>query len=117
MTNKIVVKDLPSLTLYSFDNGKIHFKYKFADKKYNGQDEIINYMKSAIVYGARPEILYDVFSSERIPYESLVITDGYFKWSSELLYYVEKYNLVLPTEFIDRANKDKTVKVNENDLI
>lgn len=117
MPNKIVVKDLPSITLYSFDDEKIHFKYKFASKKYAGQYEIINYMKSAVVYGARPEVLYDVFSNERIPYESLVMTDGYFKWSSELLYYVEKYNLVLPKEFIDRVNKDKTVKISKDDLI
>ena len=117
MPNKIVVRDLPSLTLYSFDDEKIHFKYKFASKKYAGQDEIIKYMKSAVVYGARPEVLYDVFSNERIPYESLVMTDGYFKWPSELLYYVEKYNLVLPKEFIDRVTKDKTVKISKNDLI
>lgn len=117
MPNKIVVKDLPSLTLYSFNDGKLHFKYKFASKKYAGQDEIINYMKSAVVYGARPEVLYDVFSSDRIPYESLVMTDGYFKWSSELLYYVEKYNLVLPKEFIDRVTKDKTVKISEDNLV
>ena len=116
MTDKIVVRKLPSLSLYSSVDGKAQFKYKIKDKKYDGQNEIIDYMKSAIVYGARPEILYDVFSKEKIPYESLVMTDGYFRWSSELLYYVEKYNLVLPKEFVDRVNKDKTVKISKEDL-
>ena len=116
MTDKIVVKNLPSINLYSSADGKTQFKYKFAKEKYKGQNEIIDYMKSAIVYGARPEILYDAFSNEKIPYESLVMTDGYFRWSSELLYYVEKYNLILPKEFVDRVNKDKTVKISKEVL-
>lgn len=66
MTNKIVVRELPSINLYSIDDGKTQFKYKFAKGKYKRQDKIVDYMKSAIVYGARPEILYDAFSNKAI---------------------------------------------------
>ena len=117
MTDKIEVKKLPNLSLYSLIDNKLQFKYRFAQEKYKVQNEIIDYMKSAIIYGAKPEILYDAFSNEAIPYESLVMTDGYFRWSSELLYYVEKYNLVMPKEFTDRAITDKTVKISKDMLI
>lgn len=117
MTNRIVVRELPSINLYSIDDGKPQFKYKFAKGKYKGQDKIIDYMKSAIAYGARPEILYDAFSNKAIPNESLVMTDGHFRWSSELLYYVENYNLILPKEFVDIIKRDVKVKVKVEDLV
>lgn len=98
-------------------SGTEEFNYKFAKKRYKGQDTIIEYMKSAVEFGARPEILFDTFSHEAIPYESMVMTDGHFRWSSELLYYVEKYNLILPKEFVEVANKEKKVKIKKEELV
>lgn len=117
MADKINVRKLPVISLYTNVDGTTQFKYKFGKEKYNGQDDAVKYMKSAVVYGARPEILHDAFSDEIIPYESLVMTDGHFKWSSELLYYVEKYNLILPKEFMDQVEEDKTVKITGEDLV
>lgn len=116
MTDKINVRQLPVIGLYREENGEVEFKYRFAKEEYKGKDNIINYMKNAIIYGARPEVLYDTFTNEQIPYESLLMTDGNFRWSSELLYYVEKYNLILPKNFTDIIDRDKTVKVSKDDL-
>lgn len=32
-----------------------------------------------------------------------VMDDGEFVWTSEVIYYVEKYNLILPDEFINHV--------------
>lgn len=117
MTNKISVMQLPNLCLYTVDDNKVQFNYKFAKEKYNGQDEIVAYLKSGVVYGAKPEIMHDNFTHEKIPYESLVMTDGHYRWSSELLYYVEKYNMMLPKEFVSIINKDRKVRVTQSDLV
>ena len=73
-------------------------------------------MKSGVVYGAKAEVLHDVFSNVSIPYESLVLTDGKYKWSTELMYYVEQYNLRVPNELIQLALKDKKVQITQDDL-
>ena len=58
---------------------------------------------------ASAEIYHDIFSGETIPYEAVIMTDGKYRWASELLYYVERYNLQLETEFVNIALKDKKV--------
>ena len=73
-------------------------------------------MKSGIIYGAKPEILYDAFSDKPIPYESLVVTDGKYKWTTELLYYVENYNMILPSTFVENALKNKKVTITQEAL-
>ncbi len=118
MENKIRVRELPVIHLYDMDteNKEMYFKYKFCKEKYKGQDEVLEYMKSGVVYGAKAEVLHDVFSNASIPYESLVLTDGNYKWSTELMYYVEQYNLRVPNELIELALKDKKVHITQDDL-
>lgn len=46
---------------------------------------------------------FDVFTGEVIVKTRCMRTDGEFSWMNTLSYYVEKYNLQLPEEFVKRA--------------
>ena len=77
------------------------------DTEYPDKEEIVKYLKNAFAFAAKPQCLVDVFSGESIPMESLEMADGSYRWPSELLYYVEKYNLVLPEEFVEHIHRSK----------
>ena len=67
--------------------------------KYPYMDEIIRYLKSGTIEFARVSHAKDVFNGKTIPQESVFMNDGIFAWSSDLAWYVEKYNLRLPKDF------------------
>lgn len=112
---KIDVMELPILQLYKEKDGKILLNYKVCKEQYKNQQAIVDYLKSGFIFGAYPEILYDAFSHKRIPYESIIYTDGKYRWTSELIYYVENYNLILPDYFVERALSNK-ICITEADL-
>ena len=60
-------------------------------------------MKNAQVTAAAACMFRDVITGELIPDEALCLTDGEYHWRSDITYYVEKYNMRLPQEFIERA--------------
>lgn len=71
-----------------------------ADKK-----QIINYMKKCRITSFSPAIVHDVLSGERINHELTCMTDGLYAWRSDLIYYIDKYNLNLPEDFIKHIFK------------
>lgn len=71
------------------------------EEPYPEKETVLNYLKSAEVYFASGRTDNDIFSHEIIPGYSCGYTDGTYAWSSVLIYYLEKYNLRLPQEFID----------------
>ena len=79
-------------------------------------NKMLDYLKSGIVISAMAHINHDVFTGEKIPYEACVYTDGKYRWTSEIIYYVEKYNLILEKEFINHILKEETIKITEQDL-
>jgi hypothetical protein len=85
--------------------------------KYEYQDDVVEYLKSGIPYAAIPEIQHDIFTQDRIPYESVLYTDGNFKWTSDIIYYVEKYNLLLSKEFTEVAEHNKNVNMTIEELV
>lgn len=74
-------------------------KDSFEKEPYDGQTEIVSYLKQGKPTYAQPRVPTDVFTGERIPVESTGMTDGKYSWHSTLPYYVEKYNLRLSKEF------------------
>lgn len=104
---------LPTIGKYHelFEGYTDEMKNHIQKTEYPHKSEIVQYLKSAFPFAAKPQCLVDVFSGERIPMESLEMTDGKYRWPSELLYYVEKYNLSLPTEFVEHALETKTVRL------
>jgi SUMO ligase MMS21 Smc5/6 complex component len=62
--------------------------------------KVIGYMKKCKVVAVAPAIVRDVINPEiKIP-ELLLMSDGKYEWRSDVIYYVEKYDMELPEEFI-----------------
>ena len=80
------------------------------------KEAVVNYMKSGFVYAAIAEINHDIFTGETIPYEAVIYTDKKYRWTSELLYYVETYNVKPEKDFIEHALKNKEVHLTKADF-
>lgn len=63
--------------------------------------KVIAYLNSFERYAACPKILHDCITGEEICQSFNVITDGEYEWCSFLLYYIDRYNIALPKEFIE----------------
>ena len=78
----------------------------FMDEKYEHQDDIVYYMRN---YGkpgmAAPMLTRDFFTGEYSGGGLVHFSDGEYAWTSDLPYYVEKYNLKLPDDFIEHVLK------------
>ncbi len=62
--------------------------------------KILNYLKKGRIVGFVPGIMKDSFTQKQIDGQWLLMTDGIYEWDTKLIYHYEKYNLVLPQEFI-----------------
>ena len=67
------------------------------------KDIIVAYMKDSPKLAYAPAIVRDVLNPEVHLPELALMSDGKYKWRSDLIYYVEKYDMELPQEFIDHA--------------
>ena len=45
----------------------------------------------------------DVIAGKRINSEWVLHSDGVYEWTSDITYYYEKYNLILPQDFINHV--------------
>jgi len=64
---------------------------------------VLEYLKKGRVIAASPAYLLDVLTGERIQMKLTSMTDGEFEWRSDLIYYYKRYNVDLPSEFIEKA--------------
>jgi hypothetical protein len=65
--------------------------------------KVVEYLKTGKELAVSPSLVRDIFNPEiRLPRLSLM-GDGEYKWSSRIIYYVEKYDLELPQEFIEHV--------------
>ena len=65
------------------------------------KDKVLQYMKNAKVAAAAPGIARDILTNDYISGSLKVYSDGEYAWRSDVIYYVEKYDMGLPEEFID----------------
>ena len=61
---------------------------------------VLQYMKNAPVISAAAASMKDVLTDQYTGRELLVHADGKFLWRSDVTYYVEKYDMELPAEFV-----------------
>ena len=60
-------------------------------------------MKKGKVIAVAPAIVRDVLNPDvRLP-ELFLMSDGKYEWRSDVIYYVEKYDMALPDEFIQHV--------------
>jgi hypothetical protein len=70
----------------------------FAAQPYPEQTRVAAYLRNGTSFMASVALPRDVITGKRFPGETLVMHDGKYCWSTDLVYYVEKYNLRLPVE-------------------
>lgn len=76
----------------------------FSEKPVENKNEIIDFILNAgeldVAAGATA---MDVFTDEDTGIMNAMRTDGMYKWGMDLAYYVERYNLRLPDDFVAHA--------------
>ena len=73
----------------------------------SNMEHVVSYLKSGTVildhFGPWRDYLDD--SKPDIDLGFSLLTDGFWIWSSELLYYLKTYAILLPSEFVDHMEK------------
>lgn len=64
------------------------------------KERVVQYLKTAPAIAAAAASMKDVLTNQYTGRELLVHTDGKFLWRSDVTYYVEKYDMELPDEFV-----------------
>lgn len=66
------------------------------------KENVLNYLCSAPLLSIAPGLSRDVIDSSHPIIGTMSIrTDGVWEWPGDLAYYIEKYNLCLPKEFLE----------------
>lgn len=71
---------------------------EMTETPYPGKEAVLAYLRKGSVFCASPGSDIDSTSGETIPGEKLVFESDRYYWGSDLVYYVETYNLRLPQE-------------------
>jgi hypothetical protein len=65
---------------------------------------VVSYLRSSPILFAYPGVVRDVLDSSRLIIGAGHIrTDGVWAWPEDLAYYVEHYNVALPSEFLEHV--------------
>lgn len=76
----------------------------------DSRDQIINYLKNAIVYCTEMDYAYNRFTNLRDEDMGCrELTDGIWMWPEGLYVYVEKYKIKLPEEFVSHMKANDFV--------
>ena len=73
--------------------------YISSDEQKN-KNKILDYLKKGQIKACAAGKAIDIFTGEVIPNELSYMTDGQYEWRSDLIHYVQKYNLILDKQFI-----------------
>jgi len=68
------------------------------------ETELVSFLRGGSLLATTGRLAHDVLEGERNPSEVLaVLTDGVWMWPSDLAYYVERYHVRLPEDFVNHA--------------
>ncbi len=81
-------------------NGAEYAKKLISDVPMPNKKQIIDYLKRGKAIAAAAGRARDMFTDEPIKGELLCLSDGEFEWRSDVIYYVDRYNLQLSEEFV-----------------
>lgn len=84
------------------DNGSV--KDHIVDKVDYDKDRVISYLNSQKLVAGCPRAGIDCVTGGPISMSFLVYTDGEYEWCDFLPYHIEKYNIKLPKELIEKIN-------------
>ena len=86
-----------------YGDGYPSLRELISDVPFENKENVLHHMKNAQVTAAAAGVFRDILTGEVIPAEALCLTDGEYYWRSDIAYYVERYNMRLPQEFIEHA--------------
>jgi hypothetical protein len=65
-------------------------------------EKIVSYLKRGICVAGCPKFVPDIFDpTSKVALTVDMYTDGSFLWQGQLAYYVQKYHLSLPPDFVE----------------
>jgi hypothetical protein len=65
--------------------------------------KVLQHMKQGAIIAAAPVIVVDILNPDiHLPHLYLM-SDGKYGWRSDIIYYLEVYDLLLPEEFVKHA--------------
>lgn len=67
------------------------------------KDLILDYMKKCKTTSSAPAIIHDVISNQKVDIPLECKTDGIYGWRTDIIYYIEQYDLKLPDDFISHV--------------
>ncbi len=83
-------KDLPSI-------------HDLINKPIPEKEKVLRYMKKCRVDAVAPARLRDVIHPENKIADLFLMSDDTYGWRSDVIYYVEKYDMALPEEFVQHV--------------
>ena len=93
------MKDVCDIEQLYGDNGKLYLERVISEKEYLNKDKILQYLKNGKIVAVAAGFARDIFTGQRIKGELVAMSDGVYSWRSDIIYYVERYNMRLSDEF------------------
>ncbi len=75
------------------------------EKETYDKEKVIAYLKAQKRVSGCPRDAIDCVTGEKISSSYSVYTDGEYDWCDFLIYHIEKYNVLLPQDFVDHIMK------------
>jgi hypothetical protein len=80
------------------------------------EDKIAGYLAHGVPGCVSPGVTFDGLNPGP-PIGSLsILTDGKYSWFSDLVYYLQRYHIELPEEFVNHIRKQNYICVDEVDI-
>ena len=95
-------KEMPYTTNKNADTIKNHL----SKSPINNKNEIINYLRSGICLAACTGFTKDVLDDTKMSGIPNSMTDGKYHWYEDIIYYIDKYNMMPPKDFIEYMKKN-----------
>ncbi|MCD7772495.1 MAG: hypothetical protein LUH08_00320 [Ruminococcus sp.] len=93
------------MRLYA-DNGKL--KDNICEEIDYDKKKVVDYLNAQEKIAVCPRVAIDCLTGEQIATSFSVYTDGEYEWCDFLAYHIQKYNVKLPEEFINKVGAENS---------
>ncbi len=69
------------------------------------EDQMTRYLNGGLILFASPGVVEDVLEPGKVIATPSVLTDGSWAWPEDLAYYVGRYHIELPEEFVSHVRQ------------
>ena len=87
-------------------NGEGNIKDAVSSRPPPNHEEILGYLRDGNIVAQAPGLAVDVLDPEEPLGESIkLLSDGTWVWPNDLAYFFEKYNVRLPSDFVEHMRQ------------